>query len=111
MLVEVLNNILLQFGYPPELWPNFSDRLLLPDAVDGTLSRLLTKIERIDTQLESALGESMAVQVGDLTVNYAMHTKLLKLEGSRTLNEISSLTSIPIKRNKYYGQGLICSML
>ncbi len=69
------------------------------------VDRLLQDLQEIDEMLKNALRDSMAVEVGELTVNYGNHIAQLKNEGSTKLRELSVITGIPLLFDKYSGRG------
>lgn len=90
--------ISLQLGYTNEdLEPTLTG-VRLAKAND-----LIAQLNAIDAALASATLDSMAVQVDKLTVDYARHLALLKLEGSRILKELSNISGIPVVYDRYYG--------
>lgn len=90
--------ISLQLGYTNEdLEPT------LPDARLAKAKDLMAQLNAIDTALASATLDSMAVQVDKLTVDFAKHIALLKLEGSRLLKELANVSGLPIVYDRYYG--------
>ncbi len=45
----------------------------------------------------------MAVKVGELTVDYKQHLRVLKTDGMRLENLLSQLTTVKLHQSKYYG--------
>lgn len=70
------------------------------------LQKLITdtaaELTTIKTQWKAARGDSMAVKVGELTVDYKQHLRVLKTDGMRLENLLSQLTTVKL-RASYWG--------
>ena len=71
------------------------------DAVSDRVAAILTQLATIDTQLQDARTDSMAMAVGNLKLSYSQHVAHLKSEGSRHLKELSNLVGVAIVFDKY----------
>lgn len=65
--------------------------------IDSCLARLVV----VNESLSSVVTDGMAERVGDLQLNYTKYMQLLRMEGSRLLKEIASLSGIPVSYNPY----------
>lgn len=72
--------------------------------VTTNIMTLCTRLTVIDSQIDTGLTDSMAVTVGELSVDFGRHIQLLKQEGSRILKTISAMSGIPIKYDRYLGR-------
>ena len=89
--VETLTTAAVRIGsinFPP-----YQEKLII-----DTASELTT----IKTQWRAARGDSMAVKVGELSVDYKQHLRILKTDGMRLENLLSKLTTVKI-RASYWG--------
>lgn len=98
-------NILITLGYGRTIPVDAMEKLddigyYLGDRIDS----IMTAIEAIDTTLQAAPLDSMAVKIDKLEVSYSQHLTLLKQEGSRLIAELSRLTDIEITFDKYKGK-------
>jgi hypothetical protein len=66
--------------------------------------RILERLQEIDTLIVQALPDSMAVRVGDITVDYGAHVGLLRSEGSNLLRQLAATADVPLLYDKYTGQ-------
>jgi hypothetical protein len=69
---------------------------------------ILDRLEVIDTQLEQAIGDSMATQIDTVHLDFASQVALLKAEGSRKLRELATISStryqpMSVQFDKYLG--------
>lgn len=70
------------------------------------VDRLLAELADLDELLAAALRDSMAVKVGELTVDYARHITQLRQEGSGKLRLLSILSGVPLLFDKYTGRSV-----
>ena len=96
----------LLFGYGSE--PVAALTTFIDDHPDlaGQISDAIADLEAIDTQLRAARADSMALEVGDLKVDYGKHVAHLRSEGSLILKRLESITGVPLRYNKYTGRSL-----
>ncbi len=73
----------------------------LPVHIGNRIDSLVTSLNAIDTALNDAPLDSMAVKIDKLEVSYTQHLALLKQEASRILEEISALVMLPINYDRY----------
>lgn len=73
----------------------------VPSTVPVPLTAIANKLDSLDTQLETAIIDSMAVKVGELTIDYNQHINHLRTQGTRWLKQLSHLAAIPIAYDKY----------
>ncbi len=102
--IEVVDNVIILLGYPVDCRLEIRNKIMLsnlPPNISGQINRYLELLAKIDSQLESALEESMAVKVGELNLNYPQHIAHLKSEGSRILKLIAHTLGLEVKLNKY----------
>jgi hypothetical protein len=96
-------SIAVALGYPDA--PQFTMSVIQSgDKVNAVILRvrdLLDALDEIDLKMSAATQDSMAVQVGELTLSYAQHVNHLKSEGSRLLNELAVAAGVPIEYNRY----------
>lgn len=103
------NELLVVLGYgikPYSQTQVLSDWLNELGTRSDLVSQITTLIEtltEIDEQLNSARSDSMAIAVGELKLDYRQHISHLKSEGSRLLRQLSALTEVAIKFDKYRG--------
>lgn len=90
---EVVLEVLGYFT-EPEVLPRVSTNILY----------LCTRLTVIDGQIDTGLTDSMAVTVGELSVDFGRHIQLLKQEGSRILKQIAAMSGIPINYDRYLGR-------
>lgn len=99
-------SIALALGYPDA--PPFTMAVIQSEnkvkAVILRVSDLMDELEAIDGKLTAATQDSMAVEVGELTLSYSQHVKHLKSEGSRLLQELATAVGVPVEYNKYRPQ-------
>ena len=69
-------------------------------AIDRS-SDLMDELAAIDLKLIASTQDSMAVDVGELTLSYGQHVRHLKSEGNRLLNELANLVGVSIHSNRY----------
>lgn len=62
---------------------------------------LMTQLAAIDAALSVSTLDSMAVEVGDLKVNYTRNIQLMKLEGSRLLKQLANLSGLPVLYDRF----------
>ncbi|MFB2876840.1 hypothetical protein [Floridanema aerugineum] len=62
---------------------------------------IMENINAVENALNSAVLDSMALQVGDLKVDYATHISQLKNQGTMLLIQLSQLTGLPIAFDKF----------
>lgn len=89
-------------GYPDDsLEPTWvSGRQILIEAV-------LVRLKEIDKAIDAGTTDSMAVKVGELSVDYSRHLMILKAEGTRKLKELAVLSGLPVLYDKYSGRSAI----
>ena len=96
-------SIAVALGYPEA--PRFTMSTIEADnrvtAAVAQSSDLMDALAAIDLKLTAATQDSMAVDVGELTLSYSQHVKHLKSEGNRLLNELANLVGVPIQFNRY----------
>ena len=105
MTTYTQNDVLYHLGYPEsQLLPN-------PDAngnplpfVTNNVGAVIDRLVGIDTGLDQAALDSMATAVGDLKVDFVRGSWMLKLEGSRQLGLLASLTGVPIYYDRFKGR-------
>lgn len=61
----------------------------------------MENINAVENALNSAVLDSMALQVGDLKVDYSAHISQLKNQGTILLIQLSKLTGLPIAFDKF----------
>jgi hypothetical protein len=76
-------------------------RFALTESRSLEIEDRIRRLKAIDVALEEAAKNSVAEGVGDLRLNYTKHLQTLKSEGSRLLREISALSGIPLKYDRY----------
>lgn len=69
-------------------------------------NEIVSQLVALDQQIVDAMGDSMALKVGELTVDFQRHIKTLRGQGSLLLNELSAVVGLPLLYNKYTGRGL-----
>lgn len=67
---------------------------------------LLLKLDSIDSQIDAALGDSMANQVGDLVVDYAKHLGILRSQATLYLNRLAQVAGLEVVYNPYTGKSV-----
>lgn len=67
---------------------------------------ILEELVEIDNKLKAATQDSFATEVRNVKLNYAFHISHLKSTGTALLEELSNLTDVPLKKNKYFPQSL-----
>ena len=67
--------------------------------------RLVAWLQYWELQLRDMTSTAMANQVGQLSLDFAKGASMVKLEASRTLNELATLIDTPVFRDKYYPKG------
>lgn len=65
---------------------------------------LISQIEALDTQYNSALADSMAERVDNMIVDYPTHLALLASRGTILLQRLSAFSNVPLKFNSFTGQ-------
>lgn len=98
--------VLSTLGYPG--YPSWETHVYLPldqmsAEAQARIDTLISELATIDTQIETALNDSMATQVGELKVDFNRQIALLKNEGTLKLQEISNLSGLELMFNKYTG--------
>jgi hypothetical protein len=78
--------------------------------VDRALE-ILTELVDIDTKLKAATQDSYATEVRNVKLNYAFHINHLKSNATALLEELSNLTDVPLKKNKYFPKSLSSSYI
>lgn len=81
--------------------------LQFPDYTEddkAELQVIIDKLVAIDEELEQNRKDSMALDVGGVKVDFNRNIQITKHEGSRLLRELSQLSDIPIKFDKYLGR-------
>lgn len=99
----VAESIAAALGYPdaPQFTMNTIQNENKMSAIVLRVGDLLDELESIDLKLTAATQDSMAVDVGELSLNYVQHVKHLKSEGSRLLNELAIAVGVPVQYNRY----------
>lgn len=101
--VSEQQQILAALGYGPhDEAPTFLT--VTQPQYDRTV-QILTQLINLDDQLFTNSTDAMALQVGDIKLSFAQHTVMVKSLGSGLLYELSAMTGVPIKRNKYIPRG------
>jgi hypothetical protein len=68
------------------------------------LQEIIDKLIALDLELETNRADSMALDVGGVKVDFNRNIQITKSEGSRLLKELSYLSDIPVKYDKYLGR-------
>ncbi|MBE9178679.1 hypothetical protein IQ268_08915 [Oculatella sp. LEGE 06141] len=97
--------IVLGYASMPNLLTTELSEARSPAIIDRAIA-LLDELGEIDGQLSAARQDSMAKQVGQLSLSYSQHVSHLKSEGSRLMKELSHLLGISIAYNKYGGRSI-----
>ncbi len=79
---------------------------LLSVARQQEVDRVILELTELDTLIAAALRDSMAIEVGDLKVNYDAHIAHLRGEASNKLRLLSVLTGLPLLFDRYSGRDL-----
>jgi len=82
--------IALQLGYP-------DNRLM-------TVGTIPVALAALDAAISSAVIDSVAVKVGDLSLDYTNHLEQLKREGSRQLQLLSAQMDVPVYFDRYMSE-------
>lgn len=88
----------------------YHDETLEPILVPGRqtlVDALLLRLSEIDLAIDTGTTDSMALKVGELSVDYNRHLMILKAEGSRKLKELANLSGLPVLYDKYSGRSAI----
>ena len=65
------------------------------------VQNLLDKLDLLDSEIEIAIGDSMASKVADIEVNYSRYLNQARYRGSGMLSELSTFLSISIHYDRY----------
>lgn len=108
MAFDVYTRIFLALGYSVrEMDGTYHKQVQTPTlSLDGLLEseRLLAKIALTHEQYDTALAESMAVELDKLKVDYPKHLALLVQSGTLQLRALSNFVDIPLKTNSFTGE-------
>ena len=91
------HEILRVLGYTVPYTRLFLDNLSeqdFPDTVIDRVGTILTQIENIDKQIFASLPDTMAKEVGELTLNYRQHYAMLRGQARMLIAEIATLTGV-----------------
>lgn len=80
-------------------------RITADDARIVQVHRLVAWLQYWELQLRDMTSTGMANQVGQLALDFAKGVAMVKIEASRTLNELAMLIDTPIYRDKFYPKG------
>lgn len=80
-------------------------RVEATDARIVQVHRLVAWLQYWEVQLRDMTSTSMANEVGQLKLNFVQGVATVKIEASRTLNELATLIDTPVYRDKYYPKG------
>lgn len=92
-------------GYPVEPLADAAVRIATinyPPYLEKLIIDTAAELTTIKAQWKAARGDSMAVKVGELTVDYKQHLRVLKTDGMRLENLLSQLTTVKL-RASYWG--------
>lgn len=81
--------------------------LQFPEYTDddkAVIDHIVNKLVAIDTELEQNRKDSMALDVGGVKVDFNRNIAITKAEGTRLLRELSQLSDLPLKYDKYQGR-------
>lgn len=70
-------------------------------SITPQIQSIIDEINQVDTLLAAARGDSMATQIDTIKVDYQQHINYLLDEGTRMLVQLSKLTNLELKYNKY----------
>lgn len=109
-----LDDFALILGYPRTPLLNLGLALgnqnVNPDGSSAIPSNRLTRLQAlyaeildIEAKLSDARTNSMAVNLGSLSLNYQQHIDELKLTGHQKLEEMGAILNLPIYFDRFYG--------
>lgn len=75
---------------------------LLPPGRVRLVEDLLTRLTHIDQAIQEAVGDSMAVKLGETTVDYAQHLDILRDEGSRLVHQLARASGLALVYDIYH---------
>lgn len=106
--LDEANEIIRVLGYQVPYDRLYSDQFEhreFPDTYVDRALAILPLLVSIDKQLIEMLPDSMAVEVGELKLNYRQHKKLLIEQAIGLLNELAGLVGLQVAYNKYAAAG------
>jgi hypothetical protein len=102
------NEIIRVLGYQVPYERLYADQFQYKEFAETYIDRalaILPLLTSIDKQLIEMLPDSMAVEVGELKLNYRQHKQLLLSQATALLNELAGLVGLQVAYNKYSGAG------
>jgi hypothetical protein len=87
-----------RYTHAPIQFPDYSS-----DDLEA-LQVIIDKLVAIDEELETNRKDSMALDVGGVKVDFNRNIQITRQEGTRLLKELSQLSDIPIRYDKYLGR-------
>lgn len=85
-------------------YPNDDLEPTIPASRQQSVTELCQQLDNVDSLLENFLADSMAVKVGDLSLDYRNHHVTLLLEGSRLLKRLARVVGLDIIYDPYKSQ-------
>ena len=107
----LVEKLLVILGYP-ELTPHKRATLIGSERLNGVnlilssdrearVNVIVLELAQIDALLVESRANTMAKQLGSMTLDFKFHLQALRGEGSRYLTELAQLTRLPLYYDRY----------